>query len=132
MNRNLIGSIYGRSSIEVAHFTKFRGLTLYSAASIKANLHLFDHSMKPIVLYGSEIWGMLKTNSAACKEAAINISEKIYQNNVADKINLKFCKFTLGVNSKSSNIAVLSELGRFPLYFNIVFYIEYIFAAQIY
>jgi hypothetical protein len=114
------------------YFTKFRGLTLYSAASIKANLHLFDHSMKPIVLYGSEIWGMLKTNSAACKEAAINISEKIYQNNVADKINLKFCKFTLGVNSKSSNIAVLSELGRFPLYFNIVFYIEYIIAAQIY
>jgi hypothetical protein len=116
----------------IRYFTKFRGLTLYSAASIKANLHLFDHSMKPIVLYGSEIWGMLKTNSAACKEAAINISEKIYQNNVADKINLKFCKFTLGVNRKSSNIAVLSELGRFPLYFNIVFYIEYIIAAQIY
>ena len=88
--------------------------------------------MKPIVLCGSEIWGMLKSNSAACKEAAINISEKIYQNNVADEINLKFCKFTLGVNSKSSNIAVLSELGRFPLYFNIVFYIEYIIAAQIY
>jgi hypothetical protein len=91
-----------------------------SAASIKANLHLFDHTIKPIVLYGSEIWGMFKTNSVACKKNAINISEKKYQNNVADKINLKFCKFTLGVNSKSSNIAVLSEIGRFPIYFNIV------------
>jgi hypothetical protein len=39
---------------------------------------------------------------------------------VADKINLKFCKFILGVNSKSSNMTVLSELGRFPIYFNIV------------
>jgi hypothetical protein len=39
---------------------------------------------------------------------------------VADRINLKFCKFTLGVNSKSSTIAVLSEIGRFPIYFNIV------------
>ena len=39
---------------------------------------------------------------------------------MADKINLKFCKFILGVNSKSSHIAVLSELGRFPIYFNIV------------
>ena len=91
-----------------------------SAASIKTNLHLIDHTIKPIDLYGSEIWGMFKTNSAACKKNAINISEKIYQNNVADKINLKFCKFTLDVNSKSSNIAVLSELGRFPIYFNIV------------
>jgi hypothetical protein len=59
---------------------------------------------------------MFKTNSVACKKNAINISEKKYQNNVADKINLKFCKFTLGVNSKSSNIAVLSEIGRIPIY----------------
>ena len=29
-----------------------------SAASIKANLHLFDHTLNPIILYGSEIWGM--------------------------------------------------------------------------
>ena len=39
---------------------------------------------------------------------------------MADKINLKFCKFILGVNSKSSNNVVLSELGRFSIYFNIV------------
>ena len=83
-------------------------------------------------MYGSEIWGVFKTNSAACEKDAINISEKIYQNNVADKINLKFYKFILGVNSKSSNIAVLSELGRFPQYFDIVFYIDYIIATQIY
>ena len=36
------------------------------------------------------------------------------------KINLQNFKFILGVNSKSSNIVVLSELGRFPIYFNIV------------
>jgi hypothetical protein len=46
------------------------------AASIKTNLHLFDHTIKPIILYGSEIWGMFKTNSAACKKDPINISEK--------------------------------------------------------
>ena len=39
---------------------------------------------------------------------------------MADQINLKFCKFILGVISKSSNIVVLSELGRFSIYFNIV------------
>jgi hypothetical protein len=31
-----------------------------SAASIKTNLHLFDHTIKPIDLYGSEIWGMFR------------------------------------------------------------------------
>ena len=44
--------------------------------SIKTNLHLFDHTIKSIVLYGSEIWGMFKTDSAACKKNAINIFEK--------------------------------------------------------
>ena len=48
------------------------------AASIKANLYLFGHTIRPIDLYGSEIWGMFKTNSAACKKNAINISEKKY------------------------------------------------------
>ena len=62
----------------------------------------------------------LKLIMQPAKKDAINISEKIYQNNVADKINLRYCKFILGVNSKSSNIAVLSELGRYPIYFNIV------------
>ena len=64
-----------------------------SDASIKTNLHLFDHTIKPIILYGSEIWGMFKTNSASCKKDATNVLEKIYQNNVADKMNLKFCTY---------------------------------------
>jgi hypothetical protein len=29
-----------------------------SAASIKANLHLFNHTLNQIIWYGSEIWGM--------------------------------------------------------------------------
>jgi hypothetical protein len=37
-----------------------------------------------------------------------------------EKIHLKFCKFILGVHKRTTNIAVLSELGRFPLYFNII------------
>ena len=36
--------------------------------SIKTSLHLYDHLIKPIVLYGSEIWGIFRTNSAACKK----------------------------------------------------------------
>lgn len=35
--------------------------------------------------------------------------------NEFDKIHTRFSKFTLGVHSKSSNFAVQSELGQFPL-----------------
>ena len=32
-----------------------------------------------------------------------------------EKLHLKFCKAVLGVHSKASNLAVYSELGRYPL-----------------
>ena len=31
-------------------------------------------------------------------------------------MHIKFAKFILGVNRKSTNFAVMSELGRFPFY----------------
>ena len=34
--------------------------------------------------------------------------------------NFKYLKYILGVNKKSTNLAVLSELGRYPLYFSVV------------
>ena len=49
-------------------------------------------------MYGGEITGMFKTSSAACW------------------IENEF----LGVNKKSTNVAVLSELGRYPLYVSVV------------
>jgi hypothetical protein len=33
-----------------------------------------------------------------------------------EKLNLKYCKHILGVTYLCTNIAVLSELGRYPLY----------------
>ena len=37
-----------------------------------------------------------------------------------EKLNIKFCKYILRVSKLSTNIAVLSELGRFPLYIDII------------
>ena len=36
------------------------------------------------------------------------------------KSHFKYLKHILGVNKKSTNLAVLSELGRYPLYFSVV------------
>ena len=46
--------------------------------------------------------------------------DNIYSGSLCEKIHLKFCKFSLGVHKRTTNIAVLSELGRFPLHFNII------------
>ena len=36
------------------------------------------------------------------------------------KVHKQFCNYVLGVNSKSSNLGVLSELGQFPLLLSVI------------
>ena len=59
-------------------------------------LSLFDAMVAPILLYGSEVWGIYN-----CKEI--------------DKLHIRFCKYILGVRKQTPNAAVYGELGRFPL-----------------
>jgi len=80
---------------------------------------VFDHTIKPILLYGSEIWGCFNPFKKVLKKDDISF-DKIYPNLFADKLHIKFCKFILGVNKKATHFAVLSELGRFPLHFDII------------
>ena len=46
--------------------------------------------------------------------------EQIYSKLHSEKMHQKFCKYILEVHKKATNLAVFSELGRHPLYFNIV------------
>ena len=63
---------------------------------IKTKLSIFDAMVVPILLYGSEVWG-------------------VYDYKEVDKLHIKFCKYILGVRKQTSNYAVYGELGRFPL-----------------
>jgi hypothetical protein len=63
---------------------------------IDVAFELFDKMIVPILCYGSEVWGYKKYD-------------------VIEKVQLKFCKFLLGVNSTTNNSAVLGECGRRPL-----------------
>ena len=67
------------------------------ALDIQTKLSLFDSLIVPIILYGSEVWG-------------------IYNYKIVDKIHLRFCRYLLGVSQQTPNYAVYGELGRFPLY----------------
>ena len=44
----------------------------------------------------------------------------VHSNQLCDKLHIKFCKSILGVHKSATNFAVLSELGRFPLHFDIL------------
>ena len=72
-------------------------------------MHLYDLTIKPILMYGSEIWGMFSTTSVACKKNNNYILEKVYSKDISEKSHTKFMKYILWVNRKASNFAVMSE-----------------------
>lgn len=62
------------------------------------SFQLFDSTVKPIIEYGAEIWG---------------VKGKI---DVIERVQLHFIKNTLGVKYNTSTVAMFGECGRFPLY----------------
>ena len=78
------------------------------------SFRIFDHTIKPILTYGSEIWASMNKSVRSG-----DIIDNLYQNLHGEKLHTKFCKYVLGVHSKASNIACVGELGRFPSYIDI-------------
>ncbi|XP_067664324.1 uncharacterized protein [Haliotis asinina] len=58
---------------------------------------LFDIKIKPVLLYGAEVWGFQRYP-------------------VLESLHSNFCKFVLGVSKYNSGNAVLAECGRHRLY----------------
>ena len=75
-------------------------------------MHIFDHTLKPILLYNSEVWGSYNISSDRLNTRAFDL-DKIFKSLQCEKLHLKF---VLGVHKKSVNFTVLSQLGRFPLH----------------
>ena len=61
---------------------------------------MFDSLVAPILLYGSEVWGVGKNDNI-------------------EKVHLQFLKRILGVRVTTPNCLVYGELGRYPLDINI-------------
>ena len=59
--------------------------------NIPVSLHVFDHTIKPILMYGSEIWGTFRTDLPKFRNGTIDL-DKIYQTSSADSFHIKFCK----------------------------------------
>ena len=76
--------------------------------------HLFDHTVKPVLLYGSEIWETFIGKKL--KEGKDNFISKLFSNLKQEHVHLKFCKYILVVGKRSTSLAIMGELGRYPLY----------------
>ena len=74
-----------------------RNMRTLGDMSCKTFFKIFDVKISPILLYGSEIWGLNKYDSI-------------------EKVHLYACKKYLGVKYNTSNSMVYGECGRLPLY----------------
>jgi hypothetical protein len=62
--------------------------------SIKCQLDFFDKMVKPVLLYGCEIWGM-------------------GNNDILERVHLTFCKSLLNLRTSTPSCKVYGELGRY-------------------
>ncbi len=88
----------------------------YSASPVTL-LRLFDSMVKPILMYGSEVWG-LYIPSLMKKDDIIDCLS--YDKFVFEKVHIKALKQSLGVSKQASNIACILETGRFPIIIDII------------
>ena len=87
-------------------------------------VHIFHHTVKPVLLYGAEIWG--EFSAKKFDEDPENFMIKEIQNLITEKVHLKFCQFVLRVGPKTSHIGMRGELGSLPLlYFVYLSMIKY-------
>ena len=74
----------------------FRALYRLGKIDLGVFFKLFDSQVKPILLYGAEIWGMKSRD-------------------IIEKVHLFACKKLLGVSAKTPNAFIYFELNRYPL-----------------
>ena len=63
---------------------------------IKCQLDLFDKMVKPILLYGCEVWGF-------------------GDNDIIERAHLQFCKLLLNLKTSTPSYMVYDELSRYPI-----------------
>jgi hypothetical protein len=81
-------------------------------------MHIFDHTVKPVLLYAFELVGLFNNN----KNVSVNSNNdshfinNLYNRNPLEKLNIAMGKYVLGVNKRTTNLAIYGELGRYLLY----------------
>ena len=82
-------------------YFKFSKDLLLLNPTIKTSMHVFDHTIKPILLYSCEVWGMFNPFTSKFRNTLLNFS-RTFDKLLAEKLHQKFCKYILGVHSKKN------------------------------
>ena len=85
---------------------------------IKSAFKIADALTTPVSLYCSEVWTphILKNGSLSNVDSLL----KNWEDFIPEKINQRISRLLLSVHKKTSRLAVLGELGRFPLIINAI------------
>ena len=79
---------------------------------VAVQLHLFDSLVKPVLLYGSEVWGSYLFRKTSLERFSDYF---LKPNSEFEIVQMKACRHILGVNKTACIHACLGELGRLPL-----------------
>ena len=93
---NLLNAIKSLSEKALTTYNNLLSLFSRVQLDIRTKISLFDSMVTPILLYGSDVWG-------------------IYEYKDVDRLQIKFLKHILGVRQQTPNAAVLGEVGCLPL-----------------
>jgi hypothetical protein len=85
--------------------------------NLKLGIRLFDHTISPILTYGSEVLGAFK--STTCNIEQMKFKD-IYSHSKLVTTQRKFARFLLGVPMQCPADALLGELGWYPIYSQII------------
>ena len=100
------------------HTFSLRSTFFGRSIPVKTYIKLFDTIVKPILLYGAEVWGpylyQVRNSESVLHKMLSNVST------LMERLHSKVCKQILLVNRKASNYAVRCELGRYPLCINVI------------
>ena len=100
-----------------AYFSIRKEFNFYNNTSPKVLLKLFDSMIRPILLYGCEVWGVFefrKSTADYLKKYLLSVKHTF------ESLHTKMCKNVLGVNRNATELLVKAELGRYPMMCNIV------------
>ena len=78
-------------------------------------IKLFESLVVPILTYACEVWGPLALRKVD-KQDFKSLCDSVH----CEKLNIRLCKYLLGVGKRATNAAVIAELGRFPISFKII------------
>ena len=87
---------------------KMKSMLKNTSISYNTSMHLFDHIIKPILTYGSDVWGHTYLNNG-------DIEYDRMKNDDIESCHLRYCRSVHAVSKKAPNIGIYGETGRCPL-----------------